>query len=78
LLLIVNAHHEAVVFKLPTVVGGRDWRRLLDTNQPEPGRPKPFEFGHDYVVTGRSLLLFKLSRDRSRSDAPASASPSAG
>jgi len=78
LLLIVNAHHEAVVFKLPTVVGGRDWRRLLDTNQPEPGRPKPFEFGHDYVVTGRSLLLFKLSRDRSRSDAPAPASPSTG
>ena len=78
LLLIVNAHHEAVVFKLPTVVGGRDWRRLLDTNQPEPGRPKPFEFGHDYVVTGRSLLLFKLSRERSRSDAPAPASPSTG
>jgi glycogen operon protein len=78
LLLIVNAHHEAVVFKLPTVVGGRDWRRLLDTNQPEPGRPKPFEFGHDYVVTGRSLLLFKLSRDRPRNDAPASASPPAG
>jgi len=78
LLLIVNAHHEAVVFKLPTVVGGRDWRRLLDTNQPEPDRPKPFEFGHDYVVTGRSLLLFKLSRDRPRNDAPASASPPAG
>ncbi len=78
LLLIVNAHHEAVVFKLPMVVGGRDWRRLLDTNQPEPGRPKPFEFGHDYVVTGRSLLLFKLSRDRPRNDAPASASPPAG
>jgi glycogen operon protein len=75
LLLIVNAHHEAVVFKLPMVVGGRDWRRLLDTNQPEPGRPKPFQFGHDYVVTGRSLLLFKLSRDRSRNGAPASASP---
>jgi isoamylase len=75
LLLIVNAHHEAVVFKLPMVVGGRDWRRLLDTNQPEPGRPKPFQFGHDYVVTGRSLLLFKLSRDRSRNEAPASASP---
>src|SRR6195256_2029182 len=78
LLLIMNAHHEAVVFKLPRVVGGRDWRRLLDTNQPDPSRPKPFEFVHDYVVTGRSLLLFKLSRDRSRSDAPASASPSAG
>jgi glycogen operon protein len=75
LLLIMNAHHEAVVFKLPTVVGGRDWRRLLDTNQPDPSRPKPFEFVHDYVVTGRSLLLFKLSRDRSRNDAPASASP---
>ena len=27
LLLIVNAHHDVVVFTLPEVTGGRDWLR---------------------------------------------------
>ena len=62
LLLIVNAHHDVVVFKLPEVTGGRDWVRLIDTNLPEedddPEEPTRFAFGHHYEVTGRSLLLF--------------------
>jgi glycogen operon protein len=66
MLLVMNSYHEAVVFRLPKVVGGKDWRVLVDTNQPELDRPKPFRFGHDYTVTGRSLLLFKLARERSR------------
>ena len=33
--MIVNAHHDVVVFKLPEVTGGRDWVRLIDTNLPE-------------------------------------------
>jgi peptide deformylase len=31
LLLIVNAHHDVVLFTLPEVTGGRDWLRLADT-----------------------------------------------
>ena len=62
LLLIVNAHHDVVVFTLPEVTGGRDWVRLIDTNLPEedddPEEPARFAFGHRYEVTGRSLLLF--------------------
>ncbi len=62
LLLIVNAHHDVVVFKLPEVTGGRDWVRLIDTNLPEedddPEEPTRLAFGHHYEVTGRSLLLF--------------------
>ena len=62
LLLIVNAHHDVVVFTLPEVTGGRDWVRLIDTNLPEedddPEEPVRFAFGHRYEVTGRSLLLF--------------------
>ena len=32
LLVVVHAHHDVVVFKLPELSGGRDWLRLVDTN----------------------------------------------
>jgi glycogen operon protein len=75
LLLVMNAHDDAVVAKLPKVVGGRAWSCLVDTNQPDLGRPKPFHFGHAYMVTGRSLLLFKLTRERPRNPAGTSTAP---
>ncbi len=88
LLLIVNAHHDVVVFTLPEVTGGRDWVRLIDTNLPEedddPEEPARFAFGHSYEVTGRSLLLF-LARparagrpSRERVPGAASALPAGG
>jgi isoamylase len=50
LLLITNAHHDVVVFTLPTVPGGRDWLRLLGTNLPDQDEDMedalPFKFGH--------------------------------
>jgi glycogen operon protein len=64
LLLIFNAHHDVVVFTLPKAPGGRDWRRLVDTNLPEEDEEfdsaAMFKCGHRYEVTGRSLLLFLL------------------
>jgi isoamylase len=70
LLLIVNAHHDVVLFTLPEVTGGRDWLRLVDTNLPEadedPEDAERFAFGHRYTVTGRSLLLFLVRPARRR------------
>jgi len=66
MLLILNAYHDAVKFLLPKVVGGRSWAALADTNAPEVGRrgrPKLFRLGHEYLVTGRSVLLFRLARE---------------
>jgi glycogen operon protein len=60
LLLVTNAHHDVVMFTLPEVVGGREWLALIDTNQPDIIDPPAFAAGHDYAVTGRSLLLFAL------------------
>jgi isoamylase len=62
LLLIVNAHHDVVNFSLPEVPQGTSWTCLVDTNQDIPSRTA-FEFGHQYQVTGRSLLLLELVRD---------------
>ena len=59
LLLVMNAHHDVVLFKLPEAVGGDQWVRLIDTNTDQPN-PTGFAFGHEYEVTGRSLLLFIL------------------
>lgn len=66
LLLIVNAYHDVVNFTLPEVVGGTGWIRLVDTNQPAGNGHEAFEFSHVYEVTGRSLLLFEMRRERQR------------
>jgi isoamylase len=75
LLLILNAHHDVVMFTLPDVVGGRDWHRLMDTNLPDededPDEAARFPFGHRYQVTARSLLLFVLRPARAPRQQPA-------
>lgn len=59
-LLVVNAHHDVVSFSLPEVVGGTTWHCLMDTNLPEGVEIESFDSGQEYLVTGRSALLFAL------------------
>ncbi len=59
-MLILNAHHETVLFKLPEVGGGSEWLSLIDTAAPERSDPPTMHSGQHYEVTGRSLLLFAL------------------
>jgi glycogen operon protein len=61
LLLILNAYEDAIKFVLPNVSQGRQWKLLVDTNDPALEGPA-FDFGASYEVTGRSLLLFELAR----------------
>ena len=63
LLLLVNSHHDGVNFTLPEVPEGLNWTSLIDTNQPEISGKDVFEFGSEYTVTPRSLLLFKLQKE---------------
>ena len=72
LLMILNAHDEAVEFTLPDSQNGKEWVRLLDTNvvdEDEDEEPA-FPIGETYTVTGRSLLLFRLRTNRPKA-APA-------
>jgi glycogen operon protein len=62
-LLVLNAYHDVVRFRLPEVVGGQTWRCLLDTNVPDRDATPRFQSGAEYEVTGRSLLLFALQPD---------------
>jgi isoamylase len=67
LLMILNAYHDVVEFSLPEVLGGREWRLLIDTNlsDEDTSSESAFAFEHAYSVTGRSLLLFELVLDPS-------------
>ena len=66
MLLILNAYHDVVKFRLPEVVGGVWWTCLCDTNQPARDEPTRHEFGTEYEMTGRSLLLFEMKPERRR------------
>ena len=57
-LLVFNAWHDAVEFRLPAAPGAGAWQRLLDTAAPEPGAAPLFEPAATYLVSGRSLLVF--------------------
>jgi glycogen operon protein len=66
LYLALNAHDDVVKFTLPKTIGGRGWILRVDTNLPEDDEARTFRFGHEYEVTGRSLLLFELRRTTGR------------
>ncbi|MBV9777606.1 MAG: glycogen debranching protein GlgX [Acetobacteraceae bacterium] len=66
-LLVLNAHHDVVRFRIPEVVGGSRWRRLIDTNVPEGQGRLGVLSGEEYEVTGRSVLLLALEPDEKTS-----------
>ncbi|ANN66010.1 glycogen debranching protein GlgX [Bordetella bronchialis] len=60
LMLVFNAHHDMVEFKVPEIPGSDQWTCMIDTNAPVRTELPSFESGDVYQVTGRSLLLFAL------------------
>jgi glycogen operon protein len=60
LLIVFNSWQDVVRFKLPEAPDGAKWSLLLDSNMPEVPEGTPFDFGHEYEVTGRSLLVLEL------------------
>ena len=66
LLLVLNAHHDVVPFKLPRVTGGTRWHCLVDTNRPDLLATSATPFEGEYEITGRSVVLFELAPGRAR------------
>ncbi len=61
LLIVLNAHAEAVAVTLPDVPGGRGWRCALDTRQKDgAGEERMHLAGRPTLVDGRSVLVFTL------------------
>ncbi len=71
LLILFNAHYEAVPFVLPAHRKGAHWSLLFDTADPRAGAFRPrksfYRGGRSYTVEGRSLVLFSLQETQSRS-----------
>jgi glycogen operon protein len=59
-LLLMNAHHEAVPFRLPCFKPGTSWAPIVDTSSKEAPRPD-HDFPKDeyYPLEGRSLALLR-------------------
>jgi isoamylase len=60
MLIVMNSHHDSVLFTLPECAGGSEWSLLFDTNLPDAQEPTSFKTGDVYTVTARSVLLFTL------------------
>jgi glycogen operon protein len=59
LLVLLNAHHEAVPFVLPNIEWGEDWELLVDTAQPEDAQHPHTPAGGGVTLAGRSLMVLR-------------------
>jgi isoamylase len=59
-LLLLNAHHENILFRLPTPLADAFWQPLMDTAQ-FPGRLTDTKGGTQYDLLGRSIALLRLT-----------------
>jgi glycogen operon protein len=61
LLILLNAHHEAVPFVLPAHKKGTRWERILDTSDGAASRSKRLaKGGRTYRLQEHSLAVFRL------------------
>ena len=58
ILLLLNAHYEAIPFTLPATKEGEPWERLLDTAEPQ-GEPRPYAGEQPYALQGRSIAVLR-------------------
>ncbi len=62
-LILLNAHHDTVPFKLPAHEARVRWELALDTRDWEVSAPRPmFRAGEEYDLVGRSLAVLRLRR----------------
>jgi isoamylase len=59
-LLLFNAHHEPIEFRLPQLAGGARWLTVLDTaHEGGLARGGAIESGGTYALQGRALVLLQ-------------------
>lgn len=56
ILLLMNAHHEAIPFTLPALKDGQQWERLLDTAA-GAAAATPIDGQRPYELSGRSIAV---------------------
>jgi isoamylase len=69
-LLLFNAHHEPMVFRMPEPQFGERWHRVIDTADPDLRLPLgPVASGEPLRVVDRSIVVLQLA-DSSRDGTP--------
>jgi glycogen operon protein len=58
-LLLLNAHHEAIGFRVSDILAGKSWTAALDTALDDPFQARPLAAGGEYPLQGRSLALLE-------------------
>jgi glycogen operon protein len=58
ILLLMNAYHEMIPFKLPLRYQGQQWQRMLDTASPK-AEPVRCPAGQPYELQGRSMVILR-------------------
>jgi isoamylase len=71
LLVLMNAHHEPVRFKLPAEEEGGGW--LLEIDTAEPSKEAGVPCAGDYVVGGRAMVVLRQPLDAQTARAAAGA-----
>lgn len=61
-LLLLNAHHEAVEFRIPEEIAGGEWLVAFDTARPEVERTS-LEKAPVVPMEGRSLIVLRRARE---------------
>jgi glycogen operon protein len=73
-LLLLNAHHEAIAFRVAEILVGKPWMAVLDTALDDPFQARPLPANGEYPLLARSLaLLEEVEAPSSSSAASASA-----
>ena len=58
-LLLLNAHHEAIPFRVAEILLAKPWTIVLDTALAEAFQPRPLPVNESYALQGRSLALLQ-------------------
>ena len=69
MLLLLNAHHEAIPFTLPATREGELWERLLDTADPR-GMPLACTGGQQYKLRGRAMAVLRTMAQQEEAPQP--------
>ncbi|MGH8056961.1 MAG: hypothetical protein ACREOH_06940 [Candidatus Entotheonellia bacterium] len=75
-LLLLNAHYEAIPFTLPALKEGQRWERVLETAEGS-AEPSLVEGEPPYALQGRSMAVLRTTRppDEAREHMVAAAAP---
>jgi isoamylase len=76
ILLLMNAHHDAIPFTLPALKDGQQWERLLNTAEGSAA-PSPVDGQQPYELPARSMAVLCTRAQPEKAQQPEATAASA-